>query len=71
MFPLLGGKGQALYQPGELETWLVPLLRESRRVSWIESVKYQWQHQQSLLIWSLLAAIAASSLLVTLLMMET
>ena len=71
MFPLLGGKGQALYQPGELETWLAPLLRESRRVSWIESVKYQWQHQQSLLIWSLLAAIAASSLLVTLLMMET
>ena len=38
MFPLLGGKGQALYQPGELDTWLAPLLRGSRRVSWIESV---------------------------------
>lgn len=70
MFPLLGGKGQALYQPGELDAWLAPLLRESSRVSWIESVKYQWKHQQSLLIWSLLAAVAASSLLVTLLMTE-
>jgi hypothetical protein len=70
MFPLLGGKGQALYQPGELDTWLAPLLRESRRVSWVESVKYQWKHQESLLIWSMLAAIAASSLLLTLLMTE-
>ena len=70
MFPLAGGKGQALYQPGELDTWLAPLLRESRRVSWIESVKYQWKHQQSLLVWSLLAAVAASSLLLTLLMTE-
>jgi len=70
MMPLLGGKGQALYQPGELDTWLAPLLRESRRVSWVESVKYQWKHRESLLIWSLLAAIAASSLLVTLLMIE-
>jgi streptogramin lyase len=70
MFPLMGGKGQALYLPGELDTWLAPLLRESRRVSWTESLKYQWKHQQSLLIWSLLAAVAASSLLVTLLMTE-
>lgn len=70
LFPLQGGKGQALYQPGELDTWLAPLLRESRRISWIESIKYQWKHQESLLIWSLLAAIAASSLLVTLLMTE-
>ena len=71
MFPLAGGKGQSLYQPGELDTWLAPLLRESRRVTWIESVKYQWKHQNSLLIWSLLAAIAAGSLLFTLLMMES
>lgn len=70
MFPLMGGKGQPLYQPGELDTWLAPLLRESRRVSWIESLRYQWKHQQSLLIWSLLAAVAASSLLLTLLMTE-
>jgi hypothetical protein len=70
MFPLLGGKGQPLYPPGELDTWLAPLLRKSRRVTWVESLKYQWKHQQSLLIWSLLAAIAASSLLLTLLMTE-
>jgi hypothetical protein len=43
--PLAGGKKQqAIYQPGEVETWLGPLLREAPKLNAWEATVYQWKH---------------------------
>ena len=39
--PLQGGKQQQLYAPGEVETWLAPLLRQSRKLTEIQALKHQ------------------------------
>ena len=39
--PLQGGKQQPLYAPGEVETWLAPLLRQSRKLTEIQALKHQ------------------------------
>jgi hypothetical protein len=43
--PLLGGKQKPLYAPGEVETWLAPLLRQSRKLTEIQALKYQWKNR--------------------------
>ena len=43
--PLAGGKKQqAIYQPGEVETWLGPLLRDAPKLNAWEATVYQWKH---------------------------
>lgn len=42
--PLFGGKQNAIYAKGEVETWLAPLLRQSTRLTAIEGIKYQWKN---------------------------
>lgn len=37
--PLQGNRGQRIYAPGELETWLAPLLRDARRLTDRELLK--------------------------------
>ena len=39
--PLQGGKQQPLYAQGEVETWLAPLLRQSRKMTEIQALKHQ------------------------------
>jgi sugar lactone lactonase YvrE len=39
--PLQGGKQQLLYAPGEVETWIAPLLRQSRKLTEIQALKHQ------------------------------
>jgi hypothetical protein len=39
--PLQGGKQQALYAPGEVETWIAPLLRQSRKLTEMQALKQQ------------------------------
>ena len=39
--PLQGGKQQALYAPGEVETWIAPLLRQSRKLTELQALKHQ------------------------------
>jgi sugar lactone lactonase YvrE len=39
--PLLGGKQQPLYAPGEVEKWIAPLLRQSRKLTEIQALKRQ------------------------------
>jgi len=39
--PLQGGKQQQLYAPGEVETWIAPLLRQSRKLTEIQALKHQ------------------------------
>ncbi len=45
--PLFGGKQNAIYAKGEVETWLAPLLRQSTRLTAIEGIKYQWKNRVS------------------------
>ena len=39
--PLQGGKQQRLYAPGEVETWIAPLLRQSRKLTELQALKHQ------------------------------
>ncbi|MFC1740623.1 hypothetical protein ACFL0N_04010, partial [Pseudomonadota bacterium] len=68
--PLQGGVQQALYMPGELDTWLAPLLREARKVSAWQEMKHQWKYRDNLLISILIAATAAGLLLLTIYMLD-
>jgi len=64
--PLLGGRQQPLYIQGEVETWLGPLLRHSRKLTATEAVKHQWKHLQGHLFWWLAGAIVFGLVLVAL-----
>jgi hypothetical protein len=39
--PLQGGKQQALYAPGEVDAWIAPLLRQSRKLTEMQALKQQ------------------------------
>ena len=39
--PLQGGKQQQIYAPGEVETWIAPLLRQSRKLTEMQALKHQ------------------------------
>jgi len=44
LFPTLqrqGGKQQPLCAPGEMETWIAPLLRQSRKLTEMQALKHQ------------------------------
>jgi hypothetical protein len=68
--PLQGGNRRALYLPGELDTWLAPLLRNSRKISALQAMQHQWKYRDSLLIWTLIAATAAGLLLLAINMLD-
>jgi hypothetical protein len=62
--PLQGGGHQPLYSPGEMDTWLAPLLRKARKISPLQAMKLQWEHRDDLLIWTLIATAAMGLLLI-------
>jgi hypothetical protein len=62
--PLQGGGHQPLYSPGEMDTWLAPLLRKARKISQLQAMKHQWEHRDDLLIWTLIATAATGLLLI-------
>lgn len=62
--PLTGGPRRPLYRPGEVETWLGPLLRQARRVSAVEALKHQWRHATRARLWWLAAAAGLGAALV-------
>jgi hypothetical protein len=47
------GRRQGIYQKGEVETWLAPLLRQARHLSALQGFRHQWKHRDALLLWSL------------------
>jgi hypothetical protein len=63
-FPLHTGKQQTLYQAGEVETWIAPLLQESRRLTEWQGLKHQWKHYDFLLIWTLIIGAAGGAALI-------
>jgi len=56
---LQSGKLQKLYQEGELETWIAPLMADGRKLNEWEGLKHQWKYRNPLLLW-LLVFIAIS-----------
>ncbi len=62
--PLQTGKRQNLYQDGEVETWIVPLLRQAEKLSELGALKHQWRHRGALLSWSLVSVVALGLLLI-------
>lgn len=61
--PLLGGKQQPLYAPGEVETWIAPLLHQAKKLSEMQAIKHQWKNRDSLIIWLLVLGIGMGLLL--------
>ena len=53
--PLLNPKHQSLYAEGEVETWLAPLLRQSRRLTAMQAVRQEWKNNAGKLLWLLIA----------------
>ena len=62
--PFQTGKRQNIYQQGEVETWLAPLLRQARRLNALQGFKHQWKHRDALLMWSLAAGIILGLLMI-------
>jgi hypothetical protein len=63
-FPLFAGKRRPLYSPGEVETWIAPLLPQARKFSEIQALKHQWKHRDGQTAWMLIAAAAMVLLLI-------
>jgi hypothetical protein len=55
ILPLLNPKRRSLYAEGEVETWLAPLLRQSRRLSAMQAVRQEWKNNAGKLLWLLIA----------------
>ena len=61
--PLTGGRERSLYQPGEVETWLAPLLRRARKLSAREQLQHEWRHRNRQGFWALFLAVALGTAL--------
>ena len=62
--PFQTGKRQNIYQQGEVEKWLAPLLRQARRLSALQGFRHQWKHRDALLMWSLAAGVILGLLMI-------
>lgn len=49
-FPIRTGRAGSLYQEGEVETWLLPLLRQAERLGEWQILKRQWRSRDQLLL---------------------
>jgi hypothetical protein len=61
--PLTAGRQRSLYQPGEVETWLAPLLRPARKLNTREALQHQWRHRDRPRFWVLFLAVALGTVL--------
>jgi hypothetical protein len=64
--PLQTGKWQNLYEDGEVETWIVPLLRQAEKLSQMRAILHQWRHRDALRSWSLFSVVVLGLLLILL-----
>lgn len=49
-FPIRTGRKYSLYAEGEVETWLAPLLRQSRKIGEWQTLRHQWKHRDALIL---------------------
>jgi hypothetical protein len=66
ILPLVGGKQQSIYEPGEVETWLGPLLREAKRLGAVEALKHQWRYNGNRQLGWLIAALVLAGAVIAL-----
>jgi hypothetical protein len=69
--PLQGGKQKPLYLPGEVDTWIAPLLLQARELSPTQALKLQWKNRDSMTGWLLIAAIVMTLALIVISMLES
>jgi hypothetical protein len=64
--PVQTGKSQSLYEEGEVETYLSPLLQQAQEISVMQVLRHQWKYKDPQLIWALIfaASVAAVTLLI-------
>jgi hypothetical protein len=55
ILPLQNPKRRSLYAEGEVETWLAPQLRQSRRLTAMQAVRQEWKNNAGKLLWLLIA----------------
>ena len=67
-FPLRRRGRPGLYREGEVETWVVPLLREENRLSRWQSLRHQWRYRDRALMWPL-ASVAGLTLVLALIVL--
>jgi hypothetical protein len=69
--PLQGGKQQPLYMPGEVQTWIAPLLLQARELSPTEAMKHQWKNRDSLTGWLLIIAVLIGLIMIAIAMLKS
>jgi hypothetical protein len=68
--PLRGGQQKPLYSPGEVETWLGPLLRQARKLTPAEALRHQWKNGTRTWIWWLAGAVLLGIMLALMAMIQ-
>jgi len=69
--PLQNRNGKNIYCEGELEKWLLPLLKEAEKVSAVQAFRRQWQQRDDLLLWSVIGGVVMGLLLILLSIAKT
>ncbi len=62
--PLQTGKRQNIYQEGEVETWLAPLLHQAEKLTPMQAFMHQWKYRDALLMWALAGSVVLGVLLI-------
>lgn len=63
IFPIQTGKGQSLYETGEIETYIAPLLGRARKLSGWRMFRYQLEHREPTLMSGLVFAVMLTLML--------
>ena len=69
--PLQAGKQKPLYTPGEIQTWIAPLLLQARELSPTEAMKHQWKNRDSLSGWLLIVAVLIGLIMIAIVMLKS
>jgi len=57
IFPLQAGRNKRFYAENEIETWLLPLLRDSLKLNEWQTLKYQWKNLDGLILSTAVAVV--------------
>ncbi len=49
-FPMQTGRRNRLYEEGEVQTWLAPMLQPARKLSEWQAMRHQWRHRDRVLM---------------------
>jgi len=62
--PLQTRRAQNIYLEGELENWLLPLLKDAEKITAVQAFRRQWQERDDLLLWSIIGGIVLGLLMI-------